>query len=395
MNILFVIASLGVGGAQSFLLRMLSAFPEEHNIYLYDVHPKQKEDEILSNLTKDIKIFSSKYEQFELYLQNKPKIFIKVLNRLDKYFNLKNKIDDYFFNKILNQKKIQIINSHMYLADSFVQNNCKLDIPKISTFHGCYSLLYEKKDKKKLQIEVKNIFNNYNGVIYIAEKQKKIFNKIKKIEHLQFEKIYNGSSNLKINKLDLKQKYNLPKNSFIFGMVARGDITKGWQEAINSFELLQKEHKNIYLILSGGTDYLLKLKEKYSTNKNIIFTGNISNPLDYISNYDVGLLPTYFPAESLPNTVIEYLYCKKPVIATHWAEIPQMIKYENENAGEIIPLINGKADGKKLYFAMKSYIEDTEKLKKHSATAKQAFSKFEMQKCTDAYINFFEKIINE
>lgn len=43
----FVIANLGVGGAQSFLLRMLSTFPEEHNIYLYDIHPKIAENRLL------------------------------------------------------------------------------------------------------------------------------------------------------------------------------------------------------------------------------------------------------------------------------------------------------------------------------------------------------------
>ncbi len=394
MNILFVIANLGVGGAQSFLLRMLSAFPKEHNIYLYDVHPKQREKEILTNLTKKIPVFSSKYERFELKLQNYPKIFTKILNRLNHYFNIKNRIDKKYFNQILNKKNIQIINSHMYLADSFVYNNCDMNIPKISTFHGCYNLLYSKKKTNfyDLQKEVAYIFNNYSGIIFIADKQKQIFNKIINIPNLRFVKIYNGSSDLQIKKIDLKQKYKLSDKSFIFGMVARGDITKGWQEAIDAFKMLQKEYKHIYLILSGGTDYLIKIEEKYSNNKNIIFTGNINNPLDYISNYDVGLLPTYFPAESLPNTVIEYLYCGKPIIATNWAEIPKMIEYNKEKAGEIIPLINGKADVNKLYLAMKSYIENPEKIKIHSSLAKQAFSKFEMQKCINSYIDFFEKI---
>ncbi len=126
-----------------------------------------------------------------------------------------------------------------------------------------------------------------------------------------------------------------------------------------------------------------------------MFTGNINNPLDYISYYDVGLLPTYFPAESLPNTVIEYLYCNKPVIATDWAEIPKMIEFENETAGEIIAVKNGKADIGKLYNAMKSYLENNKKLKNHSEIAKKAFSKFEMQKCIDKYIEFFQKICND
>ena len=106
MNVLFIIPNLGVGGAQSFLLRMLSAFPREHKIYLYDVHPKQREKEILSNLSVNIKIYSSKYERIELFLLKYPKIFTKILNRTNRYFSLKSIIDRKYFNKIIKKNKI-------------------------------------------------------------------------------------------------------------------------------------------------------------------------------------------------------------------------------------------------------------------------------------------------
>lgn len=397
MNILFVIASLGVGGAQSFLLRMLSAFPKEHNIFLYDVHPKQKEDEILTNLTRQIPIFSSKFERLEIKLQKYSRIFAKILNRINKHFDLKVKMDKKYFNKIINDNTIEIINSHMYLADSFVQNNCEAKIPKVASFHGCYNFIWEKNKNdevfKKLEKDIQNILNNYSGIITAADRHNEVFRNYKIENQDNIQKIYYGFSKKEISNFKLKQKYKLPKKSFVFGMVARGDITKGWQEAIDAFEKLQTENQNVYLILSGGTDYLENLKKKYADNKNIIFTGNISNPLDYISAYDVGLLPTYFPAESLPNTVIEYLYCGKPVVATNWAEIPKMIDFESEKAGEIIPIKSGKADTEELFLAMKSYLDDHDKLQKHSEIAKKAFQKFEMKKCVNSYINFFKKTI--
>ena len=241
MNILFVIASLGVGGAQSFLLRMLSAFPKEHNIYLYDVHPKQREDEILSNLTADIPIFSSKYERIEIKLQKYPLIFTKILNRLNRYFNLKTKIDKKYFNKIIKQKQIQIINSHLYLADSFVIDNCMIDLPKVSSFHGCYNLIWDQKRNsenfEKIKTNIQNILNNYSGVITAADRHNEV---LKNYEIQTKEEIQ------KIDDFKLKQQYNLPENSFIFGMIARGDKTKGWQEAINFIVTKQKDLK-LYL----------------------------------------------------------------------------------------------------------------------------------------------------
>jgi len=394
MNILFVIPNLGLGGAQSFLLRLLSAFPKEHNIYLYDVHPKQKEAEILTNLTKNIKIYSSVYERLEISLLKYPAFFSKILNRLNTYLGLKSWIDKQYFNRILKRKKIQLINSHMYLADSFVCHNCNLNIPKISSFHGCYNLIWDKNKNDlnfaNLKKEIHQILNNYSGIIIAAEKHNLVFPDFKVRQNINITKIYYGFEHQKIDKSYFTDPLNLNPNSFVFGMVARGDKTKGWQEAIDAFKMLQREYADIHLVLCGGTEYLDELKKTYADNEHILFTGNISQPIEYIQLFNIGILPTYFPAESLPNTIIEYLYCGKPVIASNWAEIPLMIEFEGEKAGEIIPLNNGKTDIKKLYLSMKSYLTDREKLEKHSNLAKKAFSKFEMKMCTDSYINFFK-----
>jgi len=398
MNILFVIANLGVGGAQSFLLRLVSAFPKEHNIYIYDVHPKQLETEILSNLTQNVKIFSSLYERIEIKLKKYPKIFTKILNRLNRYLNVKTKIDKYYFNHILKKYKIELINSHMYLADRFCYYNNLENIPTISTFHGCYNLIWDNKQNtnsfSEIKKEIQKILSNQSGIIIIAEKHKEILKKYNLKKNLIIKKIYHGFPRQNIEKINLRGKYSIPKKAFIFGMVARGDKTKGWQQAIIAFEKLQKEFKNIYLVLCGHSEYIEHLRKKFKNNKNIIFTGKINNPLGYIINFDVGLLPTFFPAESLPNTIIEYLYCKKPVIATDWAEIPKMIEFNNKKAGKIIPLKNNKPDIEQLYLAMKKYIEDQELLVRHSKLAEKAFLKFEMQNCVNEYINFFNQIIH-
>jgi glycosyltransferase involved in cell wall biosynthesis len=395
MNILFVIPNLGLGGAQSFLLRMLSAFPKEHNIYLFDIHPKQKEIEILSNLTRNIKIYSSLYERFEIILSKYPKVFIRLLNLINRHFSIRNRTDKSYFNRILKKKNIQLINSHMYLADSFVFHNCKLNIPKISSFHGCYNLIGESdKNSDNLIREIQEILNSYSGIIIAAEKHKLVFPKFETRQNITIEKIYYGYEQQEIEKSGSKNPQNLNPNTFVFGMVARGDKTKGWQEAIDAFKMLQTEFADIYIVLCGGTEYLDKLKRTYANNEHIIFTGNIRKPIDYIKVFNVGLLPTYFPAESLPNTVIEYLYCGKPVIASDWAEIPMMLEFEGELAGELVPLREGKVDTEKLYLAMKSYLKDHEKLTKHSKLAKKAFSKFEMKKCTESYINFFRTFTN-
>ena len=228
MNVLFIIPNLGVGGAQSFLLRMLSAFPREHKIYLYDVHPKQREKEILSNLSVNIKIYSSKYERIELFLLKYPKIFTKILNRTNRYFSLKSIIDRKYFNKIIKKNKIDLINSHMYLADSFVYENCKFNIPLVSSFHGCYNLIWEKMkgtdNFEKLRSSIQGILNRYSGIIIAAEKHKTVFINYQINSNKHVEKIYYGFPSKPISDLNLREEYKIPHDNFIFGMVARGEI---------------------------------------------------------------------------------------------------------------------------------------------------------------------------
>ncbi len=174
-------------------------------------------------------------------------------------------------------------------------------------------------------------------------------------------------------------------------MVARGDKTKGWEEAIKAFLLLKRStDRPVKLILVGWSDYLKKLSEQY-TDRDIIFTGQTDNPLGWIYHFDAGLLPTYFPAESLPNSIIEYLAMGKPVIATRWAEIPQMINSPHGKAGIIINLKNGKADVSQLYQAMSKYLNDTSLWKKHKHNTQYAFEKFSMEKCYKSYKTIYKE----
>jgi hypothetical protein len=76
------------------------------------------------------------------------------------------------------------------------------------------------------------------------------------------------------------------------------------------------------LVLVGSSDYLDGLRAA-TTNPRVHFVGFAPNPIDWVRLFDVGLLPSYFASESLPNCVAEYLFCGAPVVATRIGEIPQ------------------------------------------------------------------------
>jgi len=386
MNILFAIGGLELGGAQTFLLRLASALKkQEHKVWIYNTHPKRFDSEILSFNTTNIKIINAYYDNIELKLSRYP-ILVKIFHRLFKKY----KFDSFFLKKFIKKNKITVINTHLYLADAYIS---KLNIPQniklVSSWHGCYNLLWEdfvaKGKEKELKKEVQKIFKNIDNIVIIAEKHREAY--INLGLETPYSKIYNGFT--------LPDKIipaNFPKkDNFVFGIVARGDATKGWAEAIEAFKRVKrKTQKKIKLILIGWSDFLADLKNQ-NNDPDIIFAGNTNNPLGWIHHFDVGMLPTYYPAESLPNTIIEYLAMGKPVIATDWAEIPNMIGSikGKGKAGILIPLNNKKPDIEALTKAMINLIENKNFYRQLTENTKFAFEKFSMQRCAEKYLKVF------
>jgi glycosyltransferase involved in cell wall biosynthesis len=399
MNILFIIPNLEIGGAQSFLLRLASAMTEEqHSIILYNIHPKQVNHSFYESLlSSSVTLYHSKAESIEQKIENYslPSI-VHLIKKVVFKIKSRRKHNENQLIQIIKKHKIEVINSHMYLADLFICQYKDI-IPKstiwISSFHGCYNLLLGNHSSDiKLKEQLKNIITKTNGTILAADRHFSVFDKLDIID-FNAQKIYYGFVTSNYKKRNLKAIYKISADAFVFGMIARGDQTKGWLEAIESFIKLPAE-SNAYLVLIGDGTYLENLSEEYKSHKNIIFTGPTDQPLREIESFNVCLLPTYYPAESLPNSIIEYLYCHKPIIATSWAEIPKMLSSETGIAGQLISIdTNGKANIEELRKAMEKCVNNPELLKQYSINAGNAFMKFNMKSCIANYLDFFNKAV--
>ncbi len=389
MNILFVIGSLELGGAQSFLLRLASYLKQQgHNVFIYNIHPEKFDPQILSFLTTDVTIINAFYKSLEIKLSRLP-ILAKLFRKIFKY----ERFDSFFLNRFIKKYNIQVINTHLYLADLYLSKlQLNPQIPLISSWHGCYNLLIDDYQKKnaldKLKSEAQKIFDRFNYIIFAAEKHKDAYEKLRLT--LPYTKIYYGFSEPK----NIKPADFDKNNAFVFGLVARGDSTKGWAEAIEAFkQVKQQTQQPVKLVLVGWSDFLAELKKQIS-DPDIVFAGQTDNPLGWIYHFDVGLLPTYFPAESLPNSIIEYLAMGKPVIATDWAEIPQMIDSPKGKAGILIPLANGKPDIEAMADAMLNLIENKNLHLQLAKNTKFAFEKFSMERCAEEYLKIFQQVLS-
>lgn len=180
-----------------------------------------------------------------------------------------------------------------------------------------------------------------------------------------------------------------PFDGITFGMVARGVADKGWRELITAARRVYAEsEKPIRLVLVGDGPCIQELRRE--TNEPwIIFTGQQKEPECWVRGFDVGLLPTCLPEESLPNSIIEYLACGKPIIATAIGGIPEMIG----GAGMLVPLDHTRrADVSALTVAMQSMLEAGVR-QRFSAAAPAAFAAFSMESCRSTYEDLFRSLI--
>jgi glycosyltransferase involved in cell wall biosynthesis len=175
-----------------------------------------------------------------------------------------------------------------------------------------------------------------------------------------------------------------------FGMVARGVADKGWRELIAAARLVHaRADKPIRLVLVGDGPCIQELRREVNEPW-ILFAGQQNDPERWVRCFDVGMLPTCLPEESLPNSIIEYLACGKPVIATDIGGIPEMIG----RAGRLVPLgPDARADVAALTLAMQSMLDPAQRFA-FSAAALTAFSDFSMERCVSAYQTLFTSLTN-
>ncbi len=136
--------------------------------------------------------------------------------------------------------------------------------------------------------------------------------------------IYNG---LYLKKRKKTGTLNLP-GSIKVCMVANMRWKKDFLTFIKAgLRVLEVYPHTFFYLLGNGPDkqkYMDFLKEN-PFNDNFIFTGFVENVIEYIEKMDICVLCNDISGEGLSNSIMEYMACKKPVIATDMGGNPELI----------------------------------------------------------------------
>ena len=400
MKILISIEDLRTGGAQVFGMRLAQALHQRgHQVWLYSHYLSYTNDALVHQVAPDVPVlgFNVGVPGLE-WLSRKAQ---GLLRRFGKPFPLREQLVERHLRQTMEQLGVQLINSHMIKSDYVAAAAGGAALPKVPlviTMHGCYEDFLHKTTEPEVTLKSREALRQAAAVVYLTQKNLEIFSVpgVRSFDNIPHAQIYNGFDGhfSAADKLPSRDQLGIGTDDIVFGMVARGIVEKGWQYALDSFAQVSDRHPAAHLVLVGSSDYLTGLQAA-NTNPRVHFVGFAPNPIDWVRLFDVGLLPSYFASESLPNSIAEYLFCGAPVIATRIGEIPQMLDVPGQGLAGVLLEQNGRGltHPEALTAALLAYLADPALLAAHKARATLCFDKFRMARCVAAYEAIFAQVV--
>lgn len=138
---------------------------------------------------------------------------------------------------------------------------------------------------------------------------------------------------------------DLPQDAFVVGMVGRICRQKAPDVFVRMASEVQKEIRNAYFVivgdvLEGAEEERIEVEDLADKlGVNLIITGWVNNPMDYMKHFDVGCLLSRW--EGFGLAIPEYMLAGVPIVATKVDAIPYLITEED------IGLLVDKDDWKK------------------------------------------------
>lgn len=382
MRILLVTPDLDRGGAQIVMSRLAAGLVASHEVFVYSMIKPERGNLLLKNLQRSgVRVSSSGFRGWGEKIVRRLRLLQRIHAR--QLQNLKRK------------HRIQIVNSHLAAAERCVCKAFERDsIPLIGTDHGCYRALLAPVSGLGRKEDYAAIFNRSDGLICPSESNLKIAAQHSWKSGFRTWKVYYGYPLPQATGNATQDRNSEP---FVFGMIARGIPEKGWLEAVRAFQRVRAAvPRPMILRLVGSGPGIDELRRNSTAEElaDVDLVGEVDDVVSLLQSFDVGLLPTWFELESLPNTVIEYLAHGIPVVSTPIGGIPEMLKGKVGTAGLLVPLDvgTGKADVNHLAAAMERLATDEEFRRELSETALQSARKFELQKMIDSYTSVFVEV---
>lgn len=382
MNLLMVIAALGTGGAEWAFVRQANALVAAGcRVTCYIPYLNESSKALVDSIDPRVKVESLVW--MTLFLHS---VVCKLTQKLP--LNVEQVMHSFFLRQLQRRHAFDIVNPHLHNSTQMVcAAFAKTPIKIVESDHGDYAFLM-LKDSFLSSHEL--LLRRLDALVCPTRAN------LSRIAGLRWASQFRGAV--------IPYAYSLPTGKieralpadgvFTFGMVSRGVPEKGWKEAIAAFaKVAGSSSVSTRLVLVGEGPHLDALRRDLTgeLEKKVIFAGMQADPRPWIESFDVGLLPSCFAAESLPNVIIECLAQGKPVIATRVGGIAEMLGDEDQRCGLLVELDaeTGRADIHALAAEMSKIMNDD--ILRHTLTlnAALAVQRYRPDAVAVAMVSFF------
>jgi glycosyltransferase involved in cell wall biosynthesis len=284
-RVLQVVTIMNLGGLESFLMTIYRNIDRTKVQFDFLVHRKERG------------AFDDEIEQLG------GRIFRMDPIRPTKYFKYKNELKSFF----TRHNEYSVIHSHINENSAIVLSVAKTSGISVRIAHshakataGPYKFLRELLKRNISSYSTMNLACSTDaGKWLYGANEFHVFKNSIDVEKFKYPK-----NDSKIRKIKTSIGFN--QDDFVIGLIARFSPTKNHEFLIEVFNAYLKLNKNSKLLLVGDGDLKNSLEKKIkqlNIENYVVFTGNVSNPEDYLGVMNLFLMTSF--NEGMPVVLIE------------------------------------------------------------------------------------------
>jgi len=334
-KLLFVIYSMGYGGAEKSLANLMNELPE--NIYEVDLLLFQKKGDFLTQLPSWVNVLDTPADMERLYAPIKKlgfRGFNKVLGTVCSRIARKSKKEQRAFRwKHFYSKKINKLDKHYDVAIAysgsenmyFIRDKVDAD-KKLVWIHNDYRTAgYSKKDDLPY-------FENMDGIISVSKECVDVLKEEFPQHQDRMYYIENITSSAVVRKqaeLFVPEEYTEDRNNLL--SIGRLHPQKGFDLAIEAAAILKKNGINFcWYILGEGPlrEKLTQQIQKFGVEDHFVLLGTRNNPYPYIKHCAFVVQPSRYEGKSV--VLDETKILQKPIVATNYPTVWDQVLEDKE-----------------------------------------------------------------
>jgi len=193
--------------------------------------------------------------------------------------------------------------------------------------------------------------------------------------------IHNGTDIDHIDKLSFEKVNHIWINKNLNLIISVGNLRKpkGLPHLLDALKIVNKKN-TVYLIIIGKGEEEKKLKvmaKEIGINDRVDFIGFKKNPFKYIANADLFVLSSLW--EGCPNTLLEAMACRTPVVSTDAPYGPAEIIEDSVN-GYLVPVADSARLSEKILYVLENLDKQDSIIREARQTVEKKFSVHKMVK---------------